>query len=88
MTKEMAKSLPVSKRMVYNSYLKVMEKDGGAGIDKVSIEVFNKDLSGNLYKIFARAGVPTSRRCMVLSPASPKLLHSRKILSDNLNHSP
>ena len=54
MTKEMAKSLPVSKRMVYNSYLKVMEKDGGAGIDKVSIEVFNKDLSGNLYKIWNR----------------------------------
>ncbi len=50
----MAKSLPVSKRMVYNSYLKVMEKDGGAGIDKVSIEVFNKDLSGNLYKIWNR----------------------------------
>jgi len=54
MTKEMAKSLPVSKRMVYNSYQKVMEKDGGAGIDKVSIEVFNKDLSGNLYKIWNR----------------------------------
>ncbi len=54
MTKEMARSLPVSKRMVYNSYLKVMEKDGGAGIDKVSIEVFNKDLSGNLYKIWNR----------------------------------
>jgi RNA-directed DNA polymerase len=54
MTKEMAKSLPVSKRMVYNSYLKVMEKDGGAGIDKVSIEVFNKDFSGNLYKIWNR----------------------------------
>ena len=54
MTKEMAKSLPVSKRMVYNSYLKVMEKDGGAGIDKVSIEEFNKDLSGNLYKIWNR----------------------------------
>jgi hypothetical protein len=45
MTKEMAKSLPVSKRMVYDSYLKVMEKKGSAGIDKVSIEAFNKNLS-------------------------------------------
>jgi group II intron reverse transcriptase/maturase len=54
MTKEMAKSLPVSKRMVYESYLKVMEKKGSAGIDKVSIELFNKSLSSNLYKIWNR----------------------------------
>jgi RNA-directed DNA polymerase len=50
----MTKSLPVSKRMVYNSYLKVVAKDGGAGIDKQSIELFNENLSGNLYKIWNR----------------------------------
>ena len=50
----MTKSLPVSKRMVYNSYLKVMAKDGGAGIDKQSTEMFNEELSGNLYKIWNR----------------------------------
>ena len=50
----MTKSLPVSKRMVYDSYLKVLEKDGGAGIDKQSIEQFNKNLSDNLYKIWNR----------------------------------
>ena len=50
----MTKSLPVSKRMVYNSYLKVVAKDGGAGIDKQSIEMFNENLSGNLYKIWNR----------------------------------
>lgn len=52
--KEMTKSLPVSKRMVYNSYLKVVDKDGGAGIDKESIEMFNENMSGNLYKIWNR----------------------------------
>jgi len=52
--RKMTKSLPVSKRMVYNSYLKVLEKDGGAGIDKQSIEQFNENLSGNLYKIWNR----------------------------------
>jgi len=52
--KEMTKSLPVSKRMVYNSYLKVCDKNGSAGIDKESIEMFNKNLSGNLYKIWNR----------------------------------
>lgn len=50
----MTKSLPVSKRMVYNSYLKVIAKDGSAGIDKQSIESFNENLSGNLYKIWNR----------------------------------
>jgi|GEM_PF-3934653 len=40
--------------MGYNSYLKVMAKDGGAGIDKQRIEMFNENLSGNLYKIWNR----------------------------------
>lgn len=52
--KEMTKSLPVSKRMVYDSYLKVIDKDGGAGIDKQSIEMFNENVRGNLYKIWNR----------------------------------
>lgn len=40
--------------MVYNSYLKVVEKGGGAGIDRESIESFNVNLGGNLYKIWNR----------------------------------
>jgi RNA-directed DNA polymerase len=50
----MTKSLPISKRMVYNSYLKVISKDGSAGIDKQSIEMFNEKLSDNLYKVWNR----------------------------------
>jgi RNA-directed DNA polymerase len=50
----MTKSLPISKRMVYNSYLKVIAKDGSAGIDKQSIEEFNENLSDNLYKVWNR----------------------------------
>ncbi len=50
----MTKSLPVSKRMVYDSYLKVVDKDGSAGIDSQSIEMFNEGLSDNLYKIWNR----------------------------------
>ncbi|MDQ3844744.1 MAG: group II intron reverse transcriptase/maturase [Bacteroidota bacterium] len=50
----MTKSLPISKRMVYNSYLKVVSKDGSAGIDKQSIEMFNEDLADNLYKLWNR----------------------------------
>jgi len=40
--------------MVYNSYLKVCDKKGGAGIDKETIEMFNANLSGNLYKVWNR----------------------------------
>ncbi len=36
--------------MVYNSYLKVIDKGGSAGIDKQSIELFDAKQSDNLYK--------------------------------------
>ena len=50
----MTKSLPVTKRMVFESYLKVVSKDGGAGIDRESIDMFNANKSSNLYKIWNR----------------------------------
>ena len=50
----MTKSLPISKRMVYESYLKVVSKDGSAGIDRQSIDMFNVNLSDNLYKLWNR----------------------------------
>ena len=54
MNEEKTKSFPVSKRMVYDSYLKVMSKNGCAGIDGISIEMFEADISKNLYKIYNR----------------------------------
>ena len=54
MTKEITKSIPISKRMVYNSYQKVCDKKGGAGIDRETIEMFNQNLSKNLYKLWNR----------------------------------
>jgi RNA-directed DNA polymerase len=54
MNEEKTKSFAVSKQMVYSSYLKVCDKNGSAGIDKETIEMFNENLSGNLYKIWNR----------------------------------
>jgi len=54
MSEESTKSFAVSKEMVYESYLKVCFKNGGAGIDKETIEMFNKDLSSKLYKVWNR----------------------------------
>jgi len=50
----MTKSLPISKRMVWNSYQKVVAKNGAAGIDRVSIEMFNAEMADNLYKLWNR----------------------------------
>ena len=50
----MTKSLPISKQMVWNSYQKVVAKDGGAGIDRESIEMFNEKMGDNLYKLWNR----------------------------------
>ncbi len=52
--KEMTKSLPITKRMVYNSYLKVRSKRESAGIDRESISMFESNLSSNLYKLWNR----------------------------------
>src|ERR1017187_9872620 len=38
MNEEKTKSFAVSKQMVYDSYLKVCDKNGSAGIDKETIE--------------------------------------------------
>ncbi len=54
MNEEKTKSFAVSKQMVYDSYLKVCDKNGSAGIDKETIEMFNEDLSKNLYKVWNR----------------------------------
>lgn len=54
MNEEKTKSFAVSKQMVYDSYLKVCDKNGGAGIDKETIDKFNENLSGNLYKVWNR----------------------------------
>lgn len=54
MNEEKTKSFAVSKQMVYNSYLKVCDKNGGAGIDKETIDKFNEGLSSNLYKVWNR----------------------------------
>jgi RNA-directed DNA polymerase len=54
MSEEKTKSFTVSKQMVYDSYPKVCSKDGAAGIDRETIDMFNANLSDNLYKIWNR----------------------------------
>lgn len=49
-----AKSYNISKYAVLDAYQRVKANNGAAGVDDVSITEFEKDLKGNLYKIWNR----------------------------------
>jgi len=48
------KSFEVSKRAVWEAWLRVRANRGAAGVDEQSIEEFERDLSGNLFKLWNR----------------------------------
>jgi RNA-directed DNA polymerase len=48
------KSFEISKRAVWEAWLRVKANRGAAGVDEQSIEEFERDLSGNLYKLWNR----------------------------------
>ncbi len=48
------KPFRISKRLVYEAWKRIKANGGAHGVDSVSIEQFESDLSGNLYKIWNR----------------------------------
>jgi RNA-directed DNA polymerase len=48
------KPFEISKNMVYEAYRRVKANKGAAGVDGQSIEQFEQDLKGNLYKLWNR----------------------------------
>src|SRR5919204_251103 len=48
------KSFEISKRAVWEAYRRVKANKGAAGVDGESIEEFEQDLRGNLYKLWNR----------------------------------
>ena len=48
------KSFIISRQLVWQAYLRVKANKGSAGIDQVTLTDFEKDLKGNLYKIWNR----------------------------------
>jgi RNA-directed DNA polymerase len=49
-----AKSFDIPKRMVWEAYQRVKASKGAPGVDGVTIEQFEQDLKGNLYKLWNR----------------------------------
>ncbi len=48
------KSYDIPKRLLWDAWLKVKDNGGAAGADGVTIEQFDEDLSGNLYRLWNR----------------------------------
>ena len=49
-----AKPYDIPKQLVWEAYQRVKANRGAAGVDGVSLAAFEKDLKGNLYKIWNR----------------------------------
>lgn len=48
------KSFDIPKRLVWEAYQHVKANKGAAGIDGQSIEIFDQDLTNNLYRLWNR----------------------------------
>ena len=49
-----AKPYVIPKQLVWDAYRRVKENQGAAGVDGETLTMFEKDLRGNLYKIWNR----------------------------------
>ena len=70
--KSSRKPFDISKREVWEAYLKVKAKKGAPGVDGCTIEEFEKDLKGNLAKIWNRMSSGTYFPPPVLAVEIPK----------------
>jgi len=66
------KSFDISKWAVKEAYEKVKANAGAAGVDEVSLQRFDEDLKGNLYKIWNRMSSGTYFPPPVLAVEIPK----------------
>ncbi len=57
-----AKSFDIPKKLVWEAYLRVKANGGAAGVDGQTVEMFEKDLKNNLYRIWNRMSSGTYSR--------------------------
>jgi RNA-directed DNA polymerase len=74
------KPFNIDKRLVYEAYKAVKSNRGAAGVDEQSIEQFEENLSGNLYKIWNRMSSGTYFPPPVRAVAIPKKSGGERIL--------
>ena len=74
------KPFNIDKRLVYEAYKAVKSNRGAAGVDEQTIEQFEADLSGNLYKIWNRMSSGTYFPPPVRAVPIPKKSGGERIL--------
>jgi len=74
------KPFKIDKRRVYEAYKAVKSNGGAAGVDRQTIEQFEADLGGNLYKIWNRMSSGTYFPPPVLAVSIPKKSGGQRIL--------
>jgi len=74
------KPFNIDKRLVYEAYKAVKSNRGAAGVDEQTIEQFETDLSGNLYKIWNRMSSGTYSPPPVRAVSIPKKSGGERIL--------
>ncbi len=70
----------IEKRRVYEAYKAVKSNHGAAGVDGQTLEIFEKDLAGNLYKIWNRMSSGTYFPPPVRAVSIPKKTGGERIL--------
>ncbi len=75
-----SKSQPVTEAMVISAYKSVKQGGKSAGIDGMSFKDFEKDLSGNLYKLWNRMSSGSYFPCAVKEVEIPKSDGSKRKL--------
>ncbi|MGO1470478.1 MAG: hypothetical protein ACTHW2_10695 [Tissierella sp.] len=74
------KSYYIPKQLVYDSYKIIKANRGSAGIDGVSMEIFEENLKDNLYKIWNRMSSGTYFPPPVKAVEIPKKDGGKRIL--------
>jgi RNA-directed DNA polymerase len=77
---DQVKPFSISKRVVWEAYKRVKANKGAAGVDSESIEEFERNLSGNLYKLWNRMSSGTYFPPPVRSVAIPKKGGGERVL--------
>jgi RNA-directed DNA polymerase len=74
------KPFSITKRQVYEAYKAVKSNQGAAGVDKETIEQFEANLGGNLYKLWNRMSSGSYFPPPVRAVSIPKKSGGKRIL--------
>lgn len=74
------KPFRIAKRQVYEAYKAVKANQGAAGVDGQTLEMFEKDLAGNLYNVWNRMSSGTYFPPPVRAVSIPKKSGGERVL--------